>query len=70
MMQDGQYINAGSRKLYVTLPTYNAMCSAFGYATITFTWRDAGDIQAAVQVATIPAVPYISARDRWSGTVS
>ena len=63
-MQDGQYIDAGSRKLFVDLSTYNAKRNAFGYARVTFTWHAAGDIQAALQIATIPSVPYISVRDR------
>ena len=63
-MQDGQYIDADTKELYVTLPTYNTIRTAFGYTEFTFTWQHSGDIQVAVHIATMPTVPYISPRDR------
>ncbi|KAL0029268.1 hypothetical protein WJX79_006326 [Trebouxia sp. C0005] len=61
-LQDGQYIDADTKELYLTLATYNTIRTAFGYTTFTFTWKPSGDIQAAVHIATMPTVPYVDAR--------
>ncbi len=63
-LQDGQYINADTKELYLTLATYNTIRTAFGYTTFTFTWKPSGDIQAAIHIATMPTVPYVDAREK------
>ena len=63
-VQDGQYIDADTKELYLTLATYNTIRTAFGYTTFTFTWTPSGDIQAAIHIATMPIVPYVDAREK------
>ncbi|KAL0039208.1 hypothetical protein WJX77_011442 [Trebouxia sp. C0004] len=63
-LQDGQYIDADTKELYLTLATYNTIGTAFGYTTFTFTWKPSGDIQAAIHIAAMPTVPYVDAREK------
>ncbi|KAL0047060.1 hypothetical protein WJX82_005420 [Trebouxia sp. C0006] len=63
-LQDGQYIDADTKELYLTLATYNTIRTAFGYTTFTFTWKPSGDIQVAIHIATMPTVPYVDAREK------
>ena len=64
MVQDGQYIDADTKKVYLTMATYNTRRSAFGYTEVTCTWQAAGDVQVAVQIATKPTVPYVFRQHR------
>ena len=63
-LQDGQYIDAGTNELFVTLITYNTIHTAFGYTELTFTWMPSGGIKVAAHITTMPTVPYVMARDR------
>lgn len=63
-LQDGQYIDADTQELFLTLITYNTIRTAFGYTELTFTWLPSGNIRVAARIATMPTVPYVMPRDR------
>lgn len=63
-LQDGQYIDADTQELFLTLITYNTIRTAFGITELTFTWMPSGDIRVAAHIATMPTVPYVMPRDR------
>lgn len=63
-LQDGQYLDADTQELLVTLVTYNTIRTAFGYTELTFTRTPSGSIRVAARIATMPTVPYVMPRDR------
>ena len=63
-LQDGQYIDANTQALFLTLITYNTIRTAFGYTELTFTRMPSGNIKVAACINAMPTVPYVMPRDR------
>lgn len=46
------------------MATYNTMRTTLSYISIIFSWEASGSVQTAIQINTMPTVPYVDAHDR------
>lgn len=69
-LQDGQYLDGATTKLYLTMATYNTMRTTLSYISVTFSWIASGSIQAGFHINTMPTVAYVNAHNRYACTAS